>query len=106
MAASGQADTKGIITMKNAATLAKLARLMTKEATVEAVRNLAPATRWTNVVGSDDPVTAWTGHLAAVRERNARYPRSSSEHVLGSETHGVGMHRPAMAEVVARTLER
>jgi pimeloyl-ACP methyl ester carboxylesterase len=103
---AAQADTKGTVTLKNAPMLIKLAGLMTKEAAAEAVGRLSPDTKWTDIVGSQDPVTAWTGHLEAVRERNARYPRSSAEHVLGGETHGMGMHRPAMAEVVAITLAK
>jgi pimeloyl-ACP methyl ester carboxylesterase len=101
-----QANTKGTITLHNAPALIRLAGLMTKEATADAIRRLDPSTKWTDIVGSKDAVSDWTGHLEAVRERNAAHPRSSTEHVLGSETHGVGMHRPAMAEAVAITLTK
>jgi pimeloyl-ACP methyl ester carboxylesterase len=101
-----QANTKGTITLRNAPALIRLAGLMTKEATADAIQRLDPSTKWTDIVGSKDAVSDWTGHLEAVRERNAKHPRSSTEHVLGSETHGVGMHRPAMAEAVAVTLQK
>ncbi|HSX01127.1 MAG TPA: alpha/beta fold hydrolase [Candidatus Saccharimonas sp.] len=104
--AAAQANTKSGLNLANATTLLKLARLMTEPAAAESVNRLSPHTQWTDVVGSRDAVTAWTGHLEAARRRNAEHPRSSTVHILGSETHSVGVHRPAMAEVVFQTLSK
>jgi len=103
---AAQEATSGTINRQNLSMLLKLAALMSKEATAEAIAKLSSDTKWTDVVGSDDAVTDWTGHLDAVRERNSLYPHSSVEHTLGSETHSMGIHRPAMAEVVAATLAK
>lgn len=103
---AAQEATTGMISRQNAPMLLKLAALMTEEATAEAITRLSSSTKWTDIVGSDDAVTDWTGHLNAVRKRNSIYPHSSVEHTLGSETHSMGIHRPAMAEVVATTLAK
>lgn len=103
--AAAEAATSGTINRKNVPMLLKLAKLMTQEATAEAIAELDPGTKWTDIVGSKDAVTDWTGHLEAARSRNAETPHSSSVYIMGSETHSVGIHRPAMAEIVASSLK-
>jgi len=104
--AIAQETSKGLVNRQNSPMLLKLSALMSEKATADAIARLSPSTKWTDVVGSEDAVTDWTGHLAAVQERNSLYPHSSVEHTLGTETHSMGLHRPAMAEIMATILAK
>jgi hypothetical protein len=100
------AESSSGVSLQNWRALAKFGALMTHYAAGEAVAQLGPQTHWSDIVGGKDAVTRWTDHLAALRNRNAQFPRSSDQYVMTEETHSVGVHRPAMAEVVALTLDR
>ena len=80
-------DSGFVGSLRGVSTLLCLATMMTKETVLEAIMNLSPRTQWHDFVGSAEEVTDWRRHLEIVRARNKAYPRSSSLHVLGGETH-------------------
>jgi pimeloyl-ACP methyl ester carboxylesterase len=80
---------------------------LTGSQSAQAATELAPTTRWTTIVGSQDALTDWRGHLGAVRDRNSYAGHSSDVLVLSGDTHySMKERRAEMAEMVAQVVER
>ena len=68
---------------------------------------LAPATKWSDITGSEDAFSNWQAHVREIQDRNKQNPGSSSVTVLGKETHAwLAVHRWEMAAHAAHALEK
>ena len=91
---------------KTVLALARYGALLRHEHMTEVASKLAPETRWADITGSSDAFSDSADHLDEVRQRNAKYPHSSSVRIIAGATHAWQNHsRWEVAAIAAAEIE-